>query len=154
MTQILMTQRCTIRLVCARVSRNCQCVIVQVRINAWFGRNTVSCMHTDPPHNLLCQVKCLLSLEVWLCVRQSNVNQVVGYKVIRLYHPRYSDCMYPHEGMMSNTSQVRARFYCVFCRRGKSGFERQVDPDSVDHTRFPMFATAPYSELVLAPGEM
>jgi hypothetical protein len=61
--------------------------VVQVRLNAWFGARTVSCLHHDPDHNLLCQV--------------------VGSKSVRLYHPSESHRLYPHAGMMSNTSQVR-----------------------------------------------
>ena len=87
---------------------------LQVRINAWFGSRTVSCNHTDPPHNLLCQV--------------------VGHKVVRLYHPDHSDCMYPHNGLMNNTSQV--------------------DPENVDADKYPKFNSAPYWEFVLSPGEM
>ena len=59
-----------------------------VDYNAWFGpAGTVSPLHTDPRHNLLCQV--------------------VGRKYVRL-HPASEDArMYPHEGeMLSNTSRV------------------------------------------------
>ena len=66
-----------------RVGRN----VAQVRLNAWFGARTVSCLHHDPDHNLLCQV--------------------VGSKSVRLYHSSESHRLYPHAGMMSNTSQVR-----------------------------------------------
>ena len=61
-------------------------------LNAWFGpTGTVSPLHTDPYHNILCQV--------------------VGRKYVRLYSPEETLKMYPSsEGEggvdMSNTSQV------------------------------------------------
>lgn len=61
-------------------------------LNAWFGpAGTVSPLHTDPYHNILCQV--------------------VGKKYIRLYSPTEGEKLYPKgtEGGgvdMSNTSEV------------------------------------------------
>eukprot|EP00611_Tribonema_gayanum_P030236 TRINITY_DN8338_c0_g1_i1.p1 TRINITY_DN8338_c0_g1~~TRINITY_DN8338_c0_g1_i1.p1 ORF type:complete len:186 (-),score=38.99 TRINITY_DN8338_c0_g1_i1:348-905(-) len=55
--------------------------------NAWLGPNgTCSPCHTDPTHNLLCQV--------------------VGSKEITLFAPQHSAGLYPNEGIMSNTSRV------------------------------------------------
>lgn len=56
-------------------------------INAWFGpKGTVSPLHFDPKHNLLCQV--------------------VGAKKIIMYPESDGRFLYPREGMLKNTSQV------------------------------------------------
>lgn len=57
-------------------------------INAWFGpAGTVSPLHFDPKHNLLCQV--------------------FGYKRVILYHPNDTSNLYPYETkMLNNTAQV------------------------------------------------
>jgi len=89
-------------------------------INAWFGpKNTVSPAHTDPYHNLL--------------------TQVVGSKYIRLYDPKYSECLYSHgEGgsqkMLTNTSQV--------------------DVEHPDLKKYPLFKSAKCQECILESGEM
>ena len=61
--------------------------------------------------------------------------QVVGRKRVRLYDaalPRGS--LYPHAGVMSNTSEV--------------------DAAAPDGARFPSFPAAPTFDVVIAPGEM
>lgn len=56
-------------------------------LNAWLGpAGTVSCLHYDKPHNLLCQA--------------------VGWKRVILVDPRHSGRLYPHVGLMANTAQV------------------------------------------------
>ncbi|XP_072153663.1 bifunctional peptidase and arginyl-hydroxylase JMJD5-like [Bemisia tabaci] len=57
-------------------------------VNAWFGpKGTVSPLHYDPKHNLLCQV--------------------VGTKQVVLFSPEDSSNVYPHEGtLVSNSAMV------------------------------------------------
>lgn len=64
-----------------------------VDIRAWLGpAGTVSPAHTDPKHNLLCQV--------------------FGHKQVLLAAPEHGASLYPHAGaMLHNTSQVDAE--CV-----------------------------------------
>jgi [protein]-arginine 3-hydroxylase / protease len=56
-------------------------------IKSWIGpANTISTMHTDNKHNLLCQV--------------------MGEKLVILASPIESSNLYPYAGLLSNTSQV------------------------------------------------
>ncbi|XP_052873308.1 bifunctional peptidase and arginyl-hydroxylase JMJD5 [Anopheles cruzii] len=86
------------------------------RIKAWLGpRGTVSPLHTDPCHNLLCQV--------------------FGSKLIILARPEDTESLYPHDHfILNNTSRVDARhldyerfpllkqvrFYRLTLRRGEA----------------------------------
>lgn len=60
-------------------------------VNAWLGpARTVTPLHTDPHHNLLCQV--------------------LGAKLVLLFAPDQAARLYPFEaGLTTNSSQVDAR---------------------------------------------
>ncbi|KAI9493606.1 hypothetical protein BDB00DRAFT_883084 [Zychaea mexicana] len=88
---------------------------VDVIQNAWFGpQGTVSPLHHDPYHNVLAQV--------------------VGSKYIRLYAPSETHCLYPYEGIMSNTSQV--------------------DVEHPDFDSFPLLKEAQFVDCTLQAGEL
>ncbi|MCJ1427900.1 hypothetical protein MMC29_005806 [Sticta canariensis] len=114
-------------------------------LNAWLGpAGTVSSLHTDPYHNILCQV--------------------VGRKYVRLYRPDQTEKLYPR-GMeqggvvdMSNTSQVDKVEVEEFTKMNadvglveageKTGQGRGEEED-----KFPLFRTASYQETILNEGE-
>lgn len=84
-------------------------------IKSWIGpANTISSMHTDDKHNLLCQV--------------------MGEKLVILAAPQEADYLYPHEGLLKNTSQV--------------------DPENLDAHEFPLAQNVKFLKVILKAGEM
>jgi lysine-specific demethylase 8 len=67
----------------------CSVISDDVIIKSWIGpKNTISSMHTDAKHNLLCQV--------------------IGEKLIILASPAETMNLYPYDSILSNTSQIDA----------------------------------------------
>lgn len=104
-------------------------------LNAWLGpKGTKTPLHTDPYHNILCQV--------------------VGYKYVRLYAPDQTENLYPcgtdGKGInMENTSQVDV----CHVRTKSLGGTTDLDAIREIKRRYPLFANATYQEAILAPGE-
>ncbi|TKA63483.1 hypothetical protein B0A55_09611 [Friedmanniomyces simplex] len=102
-------------------------------LNAWLGpKGTKTPLHTDPYHNVLCQV--------------------VGYKYVRLYPPSETDRLYPRgvdeKGInMENTSRVdMSRLWSLV----HDSLAEEVDQENRE---FPLFQEARFVEAVLGPGD-
>ncbi|KAI7525490.1 Clavaminate synthase-like protein, partial [Hortaea werneckii] len=104
-------------------------------VNVWLGPSgTRTPLHTDPYHNILCQV--------------------VGFKYVRLYAPHETPKLYPfgvdEKGInMENTSQVDISAH-VACLLGRNVDAKELG--EVDR-EFPKFKEAQYQEVILSPGD-
>lgn len=84
-------------------------------IKAWIGpKNTISSMHTDPKQNLLCQV--------------------FGEKLLILAAPEYSTNLYPHDGILNNTSKI--------------------DPTNLNFEEFPLSRKVKFFRVHLKAGDI
>ena len=84
-------------------------------MKSWIGpAGTISSMHTDDKHNLFCQV--------------------MGEKLIIIASPKDAVNLYPHEGLLNNTSQV--------------------DPESINLEEFPLAQKVKFYKVILKAGEM
>ncbi|KAK5175651.1 uncharacterized protein LTR77_000790 [Saxophila tyrrhenica] len=113
------------------------------QLNVWFGpKGTKTPLHTDPYHNILCQV--------------------VGYKFVLLFPPSDTGKLYPRgeneNGVsMANTSQLDVSSMCpreLLFRSGSSSPTDSVTGARCDlFERFPAFAGTDHLEAILGPGE-
>ncbi|KAK5130086.1 hypothetical protein LTR08_002474 [Meristemomyces frigidus] len=104
-------------------------------LNAWLGpKGTKTPLHTDPYHNVLCQV--------------------VGYKYVRLYPPSQTPKLYPRGVDEAGIDMQNTSFVDVKHVRPRS-LGGNIDLDAIEELEklYPLFQEAEYEEALLGPGE-
>jgi lysine-specific demethylase 8 len=104
-------------------------------MNAWLGpKGTKTPLHTDPYHNILCQV--------------------VGYKYVRLYAPDQTQFLYPRKAEESGVNMENTSSVDLFYLRPEfdQQAEREVNAQEI-HAQYPLVSDAVYQEAILGPGE-
>lgn len=108
--------------------------------NIWFGGRTVSPLHHDPYHNILCQVH--------------------GTKYIRLYAPRYSDRLFPRSAeetaphVASAQRSVEKPYTIDMSNNSRLDiYAMELSPDEDWEETWPGIGSVPFLECVLEAGQ-